>query len=123
MIDIVATYIMLHNICIIDKNKFDMKWIQKIESEFEKWINNRSLRERQEIKNRIIIISEVKNISSTKNNARRAEEVDKDTAIFLIKFSFWWMRAFTLQWSWVLSLVCEVDLSVSFHIGRSFIRF
>ena len=31
MIDIVAKCIVLHNICVISKDKFDMKWIEEVE--------------------------------------------------------------------------------------------
>ena len=48
-------------------------------------IENRSLREGQEMKAELAAIGEVRNISITKNDTRRVEVVDRDTEIFLIK--------------------------------------
>ena len=33
MTDIVATCIILHNMCIIGKDKFDMKWVEERQKE------------------------------------------------------------------------------------------
>ena len=48
MNDIVATFIVLYNMCIIGKEKFNMKWIEQTRRKLKRWIENRSLREKNE---------------------------------------------------------------------------
>ena len=85
MADVVATCIILHNMCTIGKDKFDIEWIEEAERELNRRIENRSLREGQEMRVELAAIGEVRNISIIENETRRAEVVDRDTEIFLIK--------------------------------------
>ena len=47
MADIVATCIVIHNMCTIGKHKFDIEWIEEADRELNRHINNRLLREGQ----------------------------------------------------------------------------
>ena len=83
MIDVVATCIVLHNMCIIGNDKFDIKWIKEAERELNRHIDNSLLR--QKLRVELAAIDEIRNINIIENSARRIEEVDKDTKNFLIK--------------------------------------
>ena len=85
MTNVIVTCIVLHNICTIGNDKFDIEWIEEVERELSRRIENRSLREGQEMRAELAAIGEVRNISITENDTRRAEVVDRDTEIFLIK--------------------------------------
>jgi hypothetical protein len=85
MADVVCTCIILHNMCTIGKNKFDMEWIEEAERELCRRINSRILREGQEMRAELAALGEVKNISNIENSGRRAKDLDKDTEFFLIK--------------------------------------
>ena len=45
MIDIVAICIILHNMCTIGNDTFDMEWIEETERKLNKHIDNKFLRE------------------------------------------------------------------------------
>ena len=62
-----------------------MEWIEEVDRELNKHIDNILLRQWQKMRAQLVAIGEVKNISLTKNSAWRTEEVDKDIGIFLIK--------------------------------------
>ena len=85
MAGVIATCFTLHNMCTIGKDKFDTDWIEEAERELNRRIENVSLREGQKLRVESAAIGEVRNISITKNDTRRAEVVDRDTEIFLIK--------------------------------------
>jgi hypothetical protein len=85
MTDVVCTCIILYNMYTIGKDKFDMEWIEKAEKELGRRIDSRILREGQEIRVELAALGEVRNVNNIKNSERRAEDVDKDTEIFLIK--------------------------------------
>ena len=85
MTNVVATCIVLHNMCTIENDKFDIEWIEEAEREFNRRIYNRLLREGQEMRAELAAIGEIRSINNTENSGRRLEEIDKDTEIFLIK--------------------------------------
>ena len=41
MADVVVTCIILHNMCIIENNKFDIEWIEETKRELNRRINSR----------------------------------------------------------------------------------
>ena len=82
MTNIVVICIVVHNMYTICKDNFDMKWIEKVERELKTQIDNRLLKEGEEMNTNIATINEVRNISSTKNDPIRTEDVDKDINIF-----------------------------------------
>lgn len=47
MANVDAICIVLHNMCIIGKNKFDIERIEEAERELNRYIDNKLLRERQ----------------------------------------------------------------------------
>jgi hypothetical protein len=59
MADIIWTYIVLHNICI-GKDGFDQGWMKEVEKELQRWVDEETLRERQELKGERLAIVEVK---------------------------------------------------------------
>ena len=87
MADIVTTCIVLHNMCTIENDKFDMEWIEEVEIKLNRRIHNKILREGQEMRAELAAIGEIRNVSNTENSARRIEEIDKDTEIFSIKIN------------------------------------
>ena len=63
MTDVVATYIMLHNMCTIGKDNFDIEWLKEVERKLSRRIDNKTLIKRQEMRVEIAAIGEVRNIS------------------------------------------------------------
>lgn len=59
MSDVVITCIILHNICIFSKNRFDSKWIQIGEDDLEQRINER-VAMKLELRGKWAVIGEVR---------------------------------------------------------------
>ena len=58
--DVIATCIILHNMCTIGNDKFDIEWIEKVERELNRCINSKLLRKWQEIRVELAAIDEIK---------------------------------------------------------------
>ena len=63
MTNVVATYIVLHNMCTIGKDNFDIEWLKEVERKLSRRIDNKTLIKRQEMRVEIAAIGEVRNIS------------------------------------------------------------
>ena len=68
MTNVIATCIVLHNMFTIRNDIFDIEWIEEVDRELNRHINNRLLRGWQEIKAKLVAIGEVKNIRLTNNS-------------------------------------------------------
>jgi hypothetical protein len=60
MADIVSTCIVLHNLCIITKDKFDSNWIKEVEAELKKWVDDGTVKGGQVLQGERASIDEVK---------------------------------------------------------------
>jgi hypothetical protein len=90
MADIVSTCIVLHNLCIITKDKFDAIWIDEAEVELKKRVEGGTMKGGQVLRGQQASIDEVKS-RIYKSDRRRItrnfeiEEVDDEEEAFLIK--------------------------------------
>jgi hypothetical protein len=58
--DIVSTCIILHNLCIITKDKFDSIWIEEAEAELKKWVDDGTVKGNQVLRGERASIDEIK---------------------------------------------------------------
>jgi hypothetical protein len=58
--DIVSTCIVLHNLCINTKDKFDSNWIEEVEAELKKWVEDGMVKGGQVLRGERASIDEVK---------------------------------------------------------------
>jgi hypothetical protein len=88
--DIVSTCIVLHNLCIITKNKFDSIWIEEADVELKKLVDDGTVKGGQVLRGERASIDEVK-AWILKSDVRRTiqnyeiEEADAKVGAFLIK--------------------------------------
>jgi hypothetical protein len=88
--DIVSTCIVLHNLCIITKDKFDSIWIEEVEVELMKRVDDGTVKGSQVLQGERASIDEIKT-RILKSDVRRTiqnykiEEVDVEVEAFLIK--------------------------------------
>ncbi len=90
MADIVSTCIVLHNLCIITKDKFDAIWIDEAEVELKKRVEDGTMKGGQVLRGQQASIDEVKSriFKSDRRIITRnfeIEEVDAEEEAFLIK--------------------------------------
>jgi hypothetical protein len=90
MADIVSTCIVLHNLCIITKDKFDSIWNEEVEAELKKRVDDGTVKGGQVLRGEWTSIDEVKtqilkyDIKRTIQNYE-IEEADAEVEAFLIK--------------------------------------
>jgi hypothetical protein len=88
--NIMSTCIFLHNLCIITKDKFDSIWIEEVEAELKKRIDDGTVKGGQVLRGEQASIDEVK-ARILKSNVRRIiqnyeiEKADAEVEAFLIK--------------------------------------
>ena len=86
MPDIVATCIVLHNLCIMNKEGIEEDWIVEAENKLSRRIDEGGIREGSELRGERAGIAEVKRRMLATEDAPIADEVnDKETEIFLLK--------------------------------------
>jgi hypothetical protein len=86
MPDIVATCIVLHNLCIVNKEGIEEDWIVEAENKLSRRIDEGGIREDSELRGERAGIAEVKRRMLATEDAPIADEVnDKETEIFLLK--------------------------------------
>jgi hypothetical protein len=87
--DIVSTYIVLHNLCIITKDKFDLNWIEEAEVELKKQVDDGTVKGGQVLRGERASIDELK-VRILKFDVRRTiqndeiEEANAEVEAFLI---------------------------------------
>jgi hypothetical protein len=90
MADIVSTCIVLHNLCIITKDKFDSNWIKEVEAELKKWVDDGTVKGGQVLQGERASIDEVK-ARILKSDVKRTiqnyeiEEANAEIEVLLIK--------------------------------------
>jgi NACalpha-BTF3-like transcription factor len=88
--DIVSTCIVLHNLCIITKDKFDSIWIEEVEVELKKLVDDGTVKGGQVLRGERASIDEVKaqilkfDVRGTIQNYE-IEETNEEVEFFLIK--------------------------------------
>jgi hypothetical protein len=86
MPDIVATCIVLHNLCIVNKEGLEEDWIVEAENKLSRRIDEGGIREGSELREEMVGIAEVKRRMLATEDAPITDEVnDKETKIFLLK--------------------------------------
>lgn len=90
MADIVSTCIVLHNLCIITKDKFDAIWIEEAEVELHKRVEEGTVKGGQVLRGEQASIDEVKARILKSGTTRtfqnfEQEEIDAEEEAFLIK--------------------------------------
>ena len=90
MADIVSTCIVLHNLCITTKDKFDAIWIEEAEVELHKRVEEGTVKGGQVLRGEQASIDEVKARILKSGTTRtfqnfEQEEIDAEEETFLIK--------------------------------------
>jgi hypothetical protein len=84
--DLVATCIVLHNLCITMNDGFNENWISEAEEQLQRKIEIGALKEGQELRCERASIHEVKNRISYRENSEFTDDIDDgEVEAFLMK--------------------------------------
>ena len=80
--DIVATCVVLHNLCIVNKEGIEEDWIVEAENKLSRRIGEGEIREDSELRSKSVEIAEVKRRMLGTEDASTADEVNDQKILF-----------------------------------------